>query len=138
LVFVNRSRSRRGKSCVFCVRFGFRFRSKLQELKASIFPSLFAIFLELSSYCFETDRPNSSVLKGVFNRTNRKRLLPYSRKIAKEALNVVFRLIRANRIHNIDLLVVFPFPKNTNIARLKQVGLVRGELNDSYLIIRSF
>jgi hypothetical protein len=33
---------------------------------------------------------------------------------------------------------VFPFPKNTNITRLKQVGLVRGELNDSYLIIYSF
>jgi hypothetical protein len=116
---VNRSRSRRGKSYVFCVRFSFRFRSKLQELKASVFPSLFAILLELSPYCFETNRPNSSVLKGVFNHTNGKHLLPYSRKIAKEALDVIFRLIRANRIHDIDLLVVFPFPKNTNIARLK-------------------
>ena len=119
---MNRSRSRRGKSCVFCVfcvRFSFRFRSKLQKLKASVFPSLFAILLELSPYCFETDRPNSSILKSVFDYTDSKYLLPYSRKIAKEALDVIFRLVRANCIYNIDLLVVFPFPKNTNIAWLK-------------------
>jgi hypothetical protein len=93
---VNRSRSRHGKSCVFCVfyvRFSFRFRSKLQKLKASIFSSLFTILLELSPYYFETNRPNSSVLKGVFNYTNSKYLLPYFRKIAKEALDVIFRLV---------------------------------------------
>jgi hypothetical protein len=124
LVFVNRSRSRSRYSksyvfCVFCVRFSFRFRSKLQKLKASVFSSLFAILLKLSPYCFETDRPNSSVLKSVFNYTDSKYLLPYSRKIAKEALDIVFRLIRANYIYNINLLVVFLFPKNTNIIWLK-------------------
>ena len=134
MVFVNRSRS----WYVFYIRFSFRFRTKLQKFQASIFPSLFAIFLELPLYCFKTNRPNSSILKGVFNRTNRKRLLPYSRKITKEALNVVFRLIRANRIYNIDLLVVFPLPKDANIAWLKEVRLVGRELYDSYLIIYSF
>jgi len=121
LVFVNRSRSRsrRSKLYIFCIRFSFRFRSKLQKLKASIFPSLFAILLELSLYCFETNRPNSSILKGVFNCTNSKHLLPYSRKIAKEVLDVIFRLVQANRIYNINLLVVFLFLKNTNIIRLK-------------------
>jgi hypothetical protein len=74
----------------------------------------------------------------VLNRSNRERLLPYSREIAEEALNVIFRLVGANRIYNIDLLIVFPLPENTYIARLKQVSLVGGELNDPYLIIRSF
>jgi len=74
----------------------------------------------------------------VFNCSNHERLLPYSREITEEALNVVFRLVRANRIHNIDLLIVFLLPEDPYIARLKKVSLVRGELDDSYLIIGSF
>jgi hypothetical protein len=69
---------------------------------------------------------------------NCERLLPYSREIAKEALHVVFRFIGANRVHNIDLLIVFLLPENTYIAWLKQVSLVGGELNYSYPIIGSF
>jgi hypothetical protein len=120
LVFVNRSRSRSRYSksyvfCVFCIRFSFRFRSKFQKLTASVFPSLFAILLELSPYYFETNRPNSSILKSIFNYTNSKYLLLYSRKIMKEVLDIIFRLIQANCIYNINLLVVFLFPKNTNI-----------------------
>jgi hypothetical protein len=99
---------------------------------------LFTIFLELPLYRFEAYRPDSSVLEGVFNRSNRERLLPYSREIAKEALDVVFRFVGANRIHNIDLLVVFLLPEDAYIALLKKVSLVGGELNDSYLIIGSF
>jgi len=74
----------------------------------------------------------------VFNRSNRERLLPYSREITEEVLNVVFRLVRANRIHNINLLIVFPLPEDPYIVRLKKVSLVRGELDDSYLIIGGF
>ena len=74
----------------------------------------------------------------MFNRLNRERLLPYSREIAEEALNVIFRLVRANHIYNIDLLIVFPLPEDPYIARLKKVSLVRGELDDSYLIIGGF
>jgi hypothetical protein len=33
----------------------------------------------------------------------------------KEVLDIIFRLIQANCIYNINLLVVFLFPKNTNI-----------------------
>ena len=80
---------------------------------------LFTILLELPPYRFKADRPDSSVLKGVFNRTNYERLLPYSREIAKEALHIIFRFVGANRVHDIDLLVVFLLPKNTYIARLK-------------------
>jgi hypothetical protein len=80
---------------------------------------LFTILLELSLYRFKAYRLDSSVLESVFNRTDRKRLLSYSREIAKEALNVIFRLIGANHIHDIDLLVVFLLPENTYIAWLK-------------------
>jgi hypothetical protein len=99
---------------------------------------LFTIFLELPPYYFKAYRLDSSVLEGVFNRSNYERLLSYSREIAKEALDVVFQFIGANRIYNINLLVVFLLPKDAYIARLKKVSLVGGELNDSYLIIGSF
>jgi len=56
----------------------------------------------------------------------------------EEVLNIIFRLIGANHIHNINLLIVFLLSENTYIARLKQVSLVGGELNNSYLIIYSF
>jgi len=80
---------------------------------------LFTILLELPLYYFKAYKPYSSVLESVFNRMNRKRLLSYSREIAKEVLDVVFWLIGANRIYNIDLLVVFLLPENTYIAWLK-------------------
>jgi hypothetical protein len=99
---------------------------------------LFTIFLELPPYRFKAYRPDSSVLEGVFNRSNYKRLLPYSREIAKEALDVIFRFVGANCIYNIDLLVVFLLPEDAYIIWLKKVSLVGGELNDSYLIIGSF
>jgi hypothetical protein len=69
---------------------------------------------------------------------NYERLLPYSREIAKEVLYVIFRFVGANRVYNINLLIVFLLPKNTYIAWLKQVSLVGGELNYSYPIIGSF
>jgi hypothetical protein len=99
---------------------------------------LFTILLELPLYRFKAYRPDSSVLESVLNRSNRKCLLPYSREIAEEVLNIVFHLVGANRIYNIDLLVVFPLPKDPYIARLKEVSLVGGELDDSYLIIGGF
>jgi hypothetical protein len=113
---VNRSRWRK-----LYIRFniGIRTRTKLQEFQASVPPLLFTIFLELPLHSFKAHRPDSSVLEGVFNYTNRKRLLSYSREIAKEALDIIFWLIGANRIHDINLLVVFPLPENTYIARLK-------------------
>jgi hypothetical protein len=80
---------------------------------------LFTILLKLPLYCFKANRPDSSVLEGVFNRMNYERLLPYFREIAKEVLHVVFRFVGANRVYNIDLLIVFLLPENTYIARLK-------------------
>jgi hypothetical protein len=56
----------------------------------------------------------------------------------EEVLNVIFRLIGVNRIYNINLLVVFPLPEDPYIIRLKEVSLVGGELDDSYLIIGGF
>ena len=77
---------------------------------------LFTILLKLPPYRFKANGPDSSLLEGVFNRMNYERLLPYSREIAKEVLHVVFRFIGANRVHNIDLLIVFLLPKNTYIV----------------------
>jgi hypothetical protein len=70
----------------------------------------------------------------VLDRTNGEGLLTNIREVPKEGLDVILRLVRTNSVYNIDLLISLLLPKNTNIIRLKEVSLVRRELNYPDLI----
>jgi hypothetical protein len=65
----------------------------------------------------------------VLDRTNSEGLLTKLWKVSEEGLDVVLCLVRANRIHNIRLLISLPLLETTYITRLKEVGLVGGKLD---------
>jgi hypothetical protein len=68
----------------------------------------------------------------MFDRTNRKGSLADLREVSEEGLNVVFRLVRANRVHDALLLDCLPRPKIAHIGGLDKVSFV-GE--DSWSVI---
>jgi hypothetical protein len=65
----------------------------------------------------------------VLDRTNSEGLLTKLWKVPEERLDVVLCLIRANRIHDIDLLISLPLLETTHVTGLKEVGLMRRKFN---------
>jgi hypothetical protein len=74
----------------------------------------------------------------VLNRTDSKGLLTKLWKVPEERLNIILCLVRANRIHDIRLLVSLLLPEITNVIWLEEVGLIGGKLNYLDLIYLCF
>ena len=66
----------------------------------------------------------------MFDRTSRKGSLADLREVPEEGLNVVFRLMRANRVHDALLLECLPRPETAYVRGLDEVSLVGRELDD--------
>jgi hypothetical protein len=69
----------------------------------------------------------------MFDRTNRKGSLADLREVSEEGLNVVFHLVRANRIHRIHdalLLECLPRPETAHIGTLDKVSLMGRKLDN--------
>jgi hypothetical protein len=56
------------------------------------------------------------------------------REVLEEGLDVVFWFKGANCVHNRGLLVILPCTEAPYVKGLNQVGLVGGELDNSYMI----
>jgi hypothetical protein len=64
----------------------------------------------------------------------RKGLFTKGREITKEGTDIIFSLVCTNCVLNQALLKMLPLTKASNIKRLKEMGLMRRELDYPYLI----